>query len=197
MKRSGISAGLNTKQCRHSFYFYVVKAMVKVHLCTFLSSACQVKYVVSIQVGPVMNKSVKTPEFSWGGGEVGSQAEYLGNALFLFFITREGERGERGARWLPIGSSYPLDDVCGALPSAAEHTALKEAFFQPKRKSSASSDPRSLPKKHSSPPSAADPQLLPARFPLAAVQVLHVARLGQVGGGPPPLSSEDTCFPVG
>ncbi|CAG11503.1 unnamed protein product, partial [Tetraodon nigroviridis] len=36
------------------------------------------------------------------------------------------------ARWLPIGSSYPLDDVYGALPSAAEHTALKEAFFQPK-----------------------------------------------------------------
>lgn len=64
-----------------------------------------------------------------------------GNALFLFFITREGERGEQGARWSPIGSSYPLDDVYGALPSAAEHTALKEAFFQPKRKSSTSSDP--------------------------------------------------------
>lgn len=42
---------------------------------------------------------------------------------------------------MPIGSSYPLDDVCGALPSAAEHTALKEAFFQLKRKSSTSSDP--------------------------------------------------------
>lgn len=44
-------------------------------------------------------------------------------------------------RWLPVGSSYPLDDVYGALPGAAEHTALKEAFFQPKGKSSPSSDP--------------------------------------------------------
>lgn len=98
--------------------------MMKVHLCTFLSFACQVKYVVSIQVGPVMKKSVESPVFLRGG------PEYSGNALFLFFITREGERrGVHGARWWPIGSSYPLDDVYGALPSAAEHTALKEVFF--------------------------------------------------------------------
>lgn len=174
--------------------------MVKVHLCTFLPSACQVKYVVSIQVGPVMNKSVQMckNEFSWwGGGSWLFRQSIWGTPCFCFSLQERERGGERGARWLPIGSSYPLDDVCGALPSAAEHTALKEAFFQPKRKSSTSSDPRSLPKKHSSPPSAADPQLLPARFPLAAVQVLHVARLGQVGGGPPPLSSEDTCFPEG
>lgn len=68
----------------------------------------------------------------------GSQAGvFEGNALFLFFITSLGGC----ARWLPIGSRYPLDDVYGALPSAAEHTALKEAFFQPKGKSSTSSDP--------------------------------------------------------
>lgn len=79
-------------------------------------------------------KSVQTG-FSWGG-TVGSQAEYSGNALFLFFITREGERGERGARWWPIGSSFPVNGVCGALPGAAEHTALKGPFFQPQRKSS-------------------------------------------------------------
>lgn len=122
-----------------------------------------------------------------------------GNALFLFFITREGERGEQGARWLPIGSSYPLDDVYGALPSAAEHTALKEVFFQLQRKSSTSSDPTPFQPPHPtpSPNPAAEPQLLPALLPLAAVQVLHVAQLGQVGGGPLPLSSEDTCFPVG
>lgn len=68
---------------------------------------------------------------------VGRQ-EYLGGTpCFCFSIQGVGGC----ARWLPIGSSYPLDDVCGAVPSAAEHTALKEAFFQPKGKSSTSSDP--------------------------------------------------------
>lgn len=97
----------------------------------------------------------------------------------------------------PLAWSYPfLDDVYGALPSAAEHTALKEAFFQPQRKSSTSSDlaPVQIPP---APTPAAEPQLLPALLPLAGLQVLHVAPLGQVGGGPLRLSSEDTCFPVG
>lgn len=99
MKRSGIS------QCM----FSCGKAMVKVRLCTFLPSACQV-------VRGVVRQRIQ------------------GNALFLFFITREGRGvGGQGARWSPIGLSYPfLDDVCGALPSAAEHTALKEAFFNPR-----------------------------------------------------------------
>ena len=79
-----------------------------------------------------MKKSVKKNARVFSEGRRGVRQSIQGNALFLFFITREGERGEQGARWWPIGSSYPLDDVCGALPSAAEHTALKEAFFQPK-----------------------------------------------------------------
>lgn len=84
------------------------KATVKVRLWTFLPSACQVVR-----------------------GVVGQRIQ--GNALFLFFITREDRGGAQGARWLPIGLSYPfLDDVYGALPSAAEHTALKEAFFNPR-----------------------------------------------------------------
>lgn len=121
---------------------------------------------------------------------VGRQ-EYLGGTpCFCFSIQGVGGC----ARWLPIGSSYPLDDVCGAVPSAAEHTALKEAFFQPKGKSSMSSDPApSL----APTPSPSPHQLLPALLPLALVQVLHVAGLGQVGGGPLVLSSEETCFSVG
>lgn len=109
-----------------------------------------------------MNKSVKTRVFFWGGS---SQAEYSGNALFLFFITREGEKEEWDARWLPIGSSYPLDDVYVALPCAAEHTALKEAFFlNPRESHPLARTP--LPSKKTlapPPPSAADPSsFLPA-----------------------------------
>lgn len=110
-----------------------------------------------------MNKSVKTRVFFWGGS---SQAEYSGNALFLFFITREGEKEEWDARWLPIGSSYPLDDVYVALPCAAEHTALKEAFFlNPRESHPLARTPLPSKKTLVPPPLCCRPQLLPARFP--------------------------------
>lgn len=96
--------------------FLCGEATEKVHLCTFLPSACQ---VVRGYSGRVFRE---TP-------------------CFCFSLQEREGGGKQGARWLPIGSSYPLDDVYGALPSAAEHTALKEAFFQLKRKSSTRSDP--------------------------------------------------------
>lgn len=72
-------------------------------ICAHFSSACQVL------------------------GEGGILAEYLEKRLvFVFHYWGGGV----GARWSPTGSSYPLDlDVYGELPSAAEHTAFKEAFF--------------------------------------------------------------------
>lgn len=118
---------------------------------------------------------------------------FRGTPCFCFSL-QERERGRGGfARWLPIGSSYPLDDV---LPGAAEHTALKEPFFQRKGKSSTRSDPHSLPKHPPPPPPppcAADPQLLPACFPLAGLQVLHVAATGAGWRwAPPPLCPQKT-----
>lgn len=71
----------------------------------------------------------------------------------------------------------------------------KRPFFNPRESHPLARTP--LPSNSPSPTPAAEPQLLPALLPLAVVQLLHVARLGQVGGGPLPLSSEDTCFPVG
>lgn len=65
----------------------------------------------------------------------GVKAGYSGNALFLFFITREGGGYKMVAHWLKLPFGW-------CVWSAAEHTALKEAFLQPQRKSSTNSDPR-------------------------------------------------------
>lgn len=121
----------------------------------------------------------------------GSQAGVFGgNALFLFFITRLGGC----ARWLPIGSSYPLDDVYGALPSAAEHTALKEAFFQPKGKSSTGWDPAlSLAPTPSPSPTSS---FLPC-FPWPWSKCFMWPGWGRSEVDPRPLSSEETCFSAG
>lgn len=177
--------------------------MAKMHLCTFLSVCMPGKICGEHTGGVWWIKSVEKARFLSRGGRGQVRQSIHGNALFLFFITREGGGvigGEGGARWPPIGSSYPLDDVCGELSSAAEHTALKEAFFQ--RKSSTSPDPTPFQKNTTAPappsrPTAADPQLLPACFPWPQSKCFMWLWLGQVGGGPPPLSSEDTCFPVG
>lgn len=74
--------------------------MVKVHLCKFLSFACQVKYVVSIQVGPVIKKSVKTPVFLGRGQSI------RGTPCFCFSL-QERERGglagcKMVAHWLKL-----------------------------------------------------------------------------------------------
>ena len=85
-----------------------------------------------------------------------------------------------------VGSSYPLDDVRGALPGAAEHTALKEPFFfGPRESHLLARTPSPFPEKHPSPPFCCRPPAPSCLLPLAADQVLHVAGLGQVGGRPP------------
>lgn len=61
-------------------------------------------------------------------------AEYCGQRLvFVFHYKREERRGRgrrRGRKWWRGGSCYLLDLVNGALPCAAEHTALKEPFLK-------------------------------------------------------------------
>lgn len=96
------------------------------------------------------------------------------------------------AHWLKL----PWDDVYGPLPGAAEHTALKEAFFQAQRKSSRARTPLPSQKHSPAPPHCSPPAPSCALLPLATVQVLHVAVVGRLKV-PPPLSSLDTCFPVG
>lgn len=122
------------------------------------------------------------------------------NALFLFFITSEGEGPESEVQDGCLLAQVTLWMMCGEhclVQLSTLHS--KRPFFNPSE-----SHPLTWTLLHSKPPplfpsphTAAEPQRLPALLPLAALQVLHVAQLGQVGGGPPPLSSEDTCFPLG
>lgn len=139
-----------------------------------------------------MNETVKCPFLQL-------TTEYLGNALFLFFIIRVREGGmgyKMVAHWL----KFPLDDVYGALPGAAEHTALKEAFFQAQRKSSRARTP--LPSQKQSP--APPPLQTPSSF-LCSASPGHCpsASCGfgrQVEGAPAPVltghlfsSGTDVC----
>lgn len=154
---------------KSSCMFLCGKAMEKVHRCTFLPSACQ---VVRGYSGRVFRE---TPCFC--------------------FSLQERERG--GSR---VQDGCPLARVTLWM-MCMEHCLVQLSTLHSKRPFFNSRESRPLARTPlpsnppSSPDPAAEPQLLPALLPLAAVQVLHVAQLGQVGGGP--LSSEDTCFPVG
>lgn len=90
-----------------------------------------------------------------------------------------------------LASSYSLDDVYGALPSAAVHTALKEAFFQPKGKSSRSSDP--APSLVSTlPPSPTSPFL--PRFPWHWSKCFMWSDWGRSEVGPWPCPQKTLVF---
>lgn len=134
--------------------------------------------------GAVMNKPWKE---SFLAGD--SQADCLGETpCFCYFITREAE-GWGGGPWRL--AQITLWRMLGA----AEQTALKEPFFSTSEKVVHQLRPRSCSqkKKKSPRPFAADPLLLPACF-----SWLQTKRFMWLDWGwPPPLTSEDTCFPVG
>lgn len=64
------------------------------------------------------------PEFSWGW-----KRSIRGTPCFCFLLQAREREGERGARWLPIGSSYPLDDVYGVQLSTLHS---KRPFYNPR-----------------------------------------------------------------
>lgn len=75
--------------------FYVVKAMVKVHLCTFLS-LCMPGKICGEHTGEACDEEVrkKTPEFSWrGGGESGRV--FRGTPCFCFSSQERESGGSR------------------------------------------------------------------------------------------------------
>lgn len=145
-------------------------------------------------------KSVKTPFFFfffWGGG--GSKAKYSGNALFLFFITREEEGGSGVQDGCPL-AQVTIWMMCMERCLAQLSTLhSKNPFFKPRESHPLARTP--LPSKKTPkpllPPHCCRPPAPSCLLPLAELQVLHVAVTGAGWRWPPPLSSEDTCFPVG
>lgn len=140
------------------------------------------------------------PTHRWGCREwAGKNGSFLSEVVsiwetpcFCFSLQEWEGRGTRGCKMVAHWLKLPLDDVYGALSCSWAHCTQRTLFSN----HPVARTPLPTLKTPPSPFLAADPHLLPVLcFPWPLSKCFMWPR--QVEGGPPPLSSQDTCFPVG